>query len=173
MHPTEGLLTNQISTVLSAEAIQGLEATLAEFKDGEDDGSTLIRSSALRQLATTNPAPAYRLQWNLGRDANLEAGVIYMAGLNPREPACFVMLGVKSLANGDLNLAAAAFDRAIALGSPQADLLRDRAEGLRRHIAEAQRNLIPLYVLIAAALLAIGYYLFDLRRRRRKRRLKT
>lgn len=171
MRPVEGLLTNQISTGLSAEARKELGETLAELKNEDDAAATKYRSYALRQLASNDPTPAYRLHWNLGSDTNLEAGVIYLASLNPKEPACFVMLGVKSLANRDLNLAAAAFDRAIALGSPQADLLREQAKNIREHIAKGQTMGMPARQLFYAliAVLVIGYALFVLWRRRKRR----
>ena len=35
-----------------------------------------------------------------------------MASLNPKEPACFQMLGVLCLKNRDFNLAATAFEKA-------------------------------------------------------------
>jgi tetratricopeptide (TPR) repeat protein len=91
----------------------------------------------------TNGYPAYRLKWDLANDTNRENGVLYMASLNPREPACFVMLGVACLEpsvgpSQDLNLAVAAFQKAIELGSPQADILRKRIEFIKRYIKKAQ-----------------------------------
>jgi tetratricopeptide (TPR) repeat protein len=70
--------------------------------------------------------PAYRKMWNLATDTNLQAGVVYMASLNPKQPACFVMLGIVSLksVNQDLHLAKAAFEKAIRLGSPQESYMR-------------------------------------------------
>ena len=44
----------------------------------------------------------------LARDTNFEAGIIYMAQMNPQEPACFEMLGIAASKKHDYNLAAAA-----------------------------------------------------------------
>ena len=63
-------------------------------------------SYALGTLAALDMPPAYRSKWNLAQDPKLPEGITYMASLNPREPACFVMLGVVSWKQGDLNLAA-------------------------------------------------------------------
>jgi len=93
----------------------------------------------------TNGFPAYRLKWNLAGNTNRENGVVYMASLNPREPACFVMLGIECLARDrdrDLNLAIAAFKRAIELGSPQTEILQRRISIIEEHInfSRNQRN---------------------------------
>ncbi len=114
--------------------------------------------------------PAYRFQWDLGSDPHLEQGILYMATLNPEEPACFVVLGLHSLHQQDLNLAAKAFERAIRLGSAQAPELQKEADDLHRHIRQAQLELLPLFVLIGLAVAATGYYLFDLTRRLRYHR---
>jgi len=47
--------------------------------------------------------------WNLIEDGKLDDGVIYMATLNPKEPACWVMLASSPLTIGILNLAKAAY----------------------------------------------------------------
>ena len=91
--------------------------------------------------------PAFFAEWNLlmlmeTRDIKshpkLKEGVIYMATLNPKQPACFVMLGIVSLQghgyDRNLNLAIAAFTKAIQLGSPQREVLTDRIAIIRRHI---------------------------------------
>ena len=74
---------------------------------------------------------------NLKDHSRLREGVIYMATLNAKQPACFVMLGLVAMnADGyarDLNLAAAAFEKAIKLGSPQRDILTERIRLMRRH----------------------------------------
>ena len=91
----------------------------------------------------TNGYPAYRLKWDLENDSNRENGVLYMASLNPREPACFVMLGIACLEptvgpSQDLNLAVAAFQKAIELGSPQTDILQKRIDFIKKYIIKAQ-----------------------------------
>jgi hypothetical protein len=96
----------------------------------------------------------------LGNDPKLEEGVVYMASLNPREPACFVMLGVKSLHNRDLNLAIKAYERAIHLGSLQSGLLQEHIDSLREHIRKARLHnpttfVSALLVVLPVTLLAI------------------
>jgi tetratricopeptide (TPR) repeat protein len=93
----------------------------------------------------TNGYPAYRLKWDLENDTNRENGVLYMASLNPREPACFVMLGITCLApavpkSQDLNLAYAAFEKAIVLGSPQTAILKKRVALIKKHIIKSQAD---------------------------------
>ena len=97
----------------------------------------------LESAGSTNDFPAYRLKWNLAANTNRENGVIYMASLNPREPACFVMLGIECLAKDrgrDLNLAIAAFRRAIELGSTQSEKLRLRIATIEKHVQFARGN---------------------------------
>jgi hypothetical protein len=100
----------------------------------------------------TNLTAAYREKWDLAQDTNLAAGVIYMASLNPREPACFVMLGIVCMAaegyDRNLNLAIAAFRRAIELGSPQRSVLEKRIARIEEHLNTSRREAnIPLLVL--------------------------
>jgi len=88
----------------------------------------------LTEVSTLDPKPDYRAKWDLAEDTNFEAGVIYMAQMNPKEPACVTMLGVAAWKKRDYNLAVKAFERAIALNSPQAELLRVKIEGLNTYI---------------------------------------
>lgn len=95
--------------------------------------------------------PAYRELWNLATVTNLEAGLIYMAELNPREPAVFEALGAYCWLKRDLNLAVAAFERAIQLGSLKRELLSSKVDSLREHIRKARLHnppgwLISFYV---------------------------
>jgi len=89
---------------------------------------------ALAVVAMSDPSPAYRKNLDLRRDANLEAGVIYMGQMNPKEPACQVMLGIVAWKKQDYHLASLAFERAINLGSPQAELLREKTGDLQEFI---------------------------------------
>lgn len=91
--------------------------------------------------------PAYRELWNLVSLTNLEAGLIYMAELNPREPAVFEALGAYCWWKQDLNLAVAAFERAIELGSPKRELLLSKVESIREHIRKARLNNPPIWLL--------------------------
>lgn len=91
------------------------------------------------QQFTINP-PAYRAKWNLADDPKLKEGLIYLASLNSREPAVFEMLGVLCWQELDLNLAAAAFEKAIALGSLKTPLLKAKVTIIRKHIREHRAN---------------------------------
>jgi tetratricopeptide (TPR) repeat protein len=119
----------------------------------------------LTSNSITNDFPAYRLKWNLAADTNLNAGVLYMARLNSREPACFVMLGVICLADGgrrELNLAIAAFQKAIDFGSPQADILEQRIETIKGHLRTARGpgSAIIIGLILGAIVLVAAIILF-------------
>jgi tetratricopeptide (TPR) repeat protein len=94
----------------------------------------------LSLVSALDRPPAYRARWNLAEDPKFKEGILYLASLNPKEPACFVMLGVASWHQQDLNLAAAAFEKAIELHSPQSEILKRKVEGIRAHIREAQQQ---------------------------------
>ena len=85
-----------------------------------------------------NNLPSYLLKWNLAEDPKFDEGVLYMASLNPKEPACFTMLAIACIKNHDYNLAAAALDKAIALGSPQSDHLTKKSKEIRDYIKKSQ-----------------------------------
>lgn len=120
-----------------------------------DDISRDDASVALWRRIAAEPA-AYRATWNLHADPKLEAGIIYMAELNPNEPACTTMLGVASLMHEDLNLARVAFDRAADQGSPMGSELRAKSSRLRDHIQRSQQALVEQLLVAAVALLAVG-----------------
>jgi len=103
--------------------------------------------------AMVHPPPAYRYRWDLAADPKFEDGVVYMATLNSKEPACFVMLGIASWGQRDLNLAVAAFERAIKLGSPQSELLRTHIKGIRSHQRQAAA---PYQMVKGLILVALG-----------------
>ena len=84
--------------------------------------------------------PAYRKDWDLAENTNFEAGVIYMAQMNPKEPAAVEMLGVAAWQKRDYHLAVSAFEKAMLLGSPQSGLLRTKIDGIRTYIAESERS---------------------------------
>jgi tetratricopeptide (TPR) repeat protein len=120
------------------------EFSFALLKDKWDDvglmrfGGAEMGGEANPQTVASN-GPSYRLKWDLAANTNLQAGVIYMATLNPKESACFVMLGVACLAqqNRDLNLAVKAFEKAILFGSPQSSILTQRIATIHNHQAMA------------------------------------
>jgi tetratricopeptide (TPR) repeat protein len=140
---------------------------VAVLKTNREDGMV---SEMLGILAAIDPKPSYRTKWHLDTDTNFEAGVIYMAQMNPKEPVCFVMLGIAAWKKGGYHLAASSFEKAIALGSPQAGLLRQTVEGLNNLISESTRNDPANYLLLAFGLmvLAILYYIYARIRDRRK-----
>ena len=80
-------------------------------------------SMLFRLFSAYDPAPDYTSKWNLGEDSKLVDGVIYMATLNQKEPACWVMLGMVALKRHDIHLGDAAFRKAIELRSPQTPIL--------------------------------------------------
>ncbi len=102
--------------------------------------------------------PAYRCQWNLRRDPKFQEGVIYMASLNSSQPACFTMLGVVCLRNSDLNLAKAAFQKAIDLNSHHKDILAGYIQRIDSHIAEARLH-DPKYLFLYLVFPIILIYL--------------
>ena len=71
-------------------------------------------------------------------ETNFVEGVLYMASLNPKQPACFTMLGIACLTAENFNLAAAAFEKAIALDSPQKETLQEKLVEIRKFIADSQ-----------------------------------
>lgn len=85
--------------------------------------------------------PAYRHKWNLAEDPKFAEGILYLTSLNPKELACFVMLGIACLRkpNADLNLASAAFKQAITLGSPQSAVLEKWIADIDEHISQARK----------------------------------
>ena len=132
-----------------------------------------IYQHLLEQLAALDSPPAYRLKWNLGTHPNFQKGVRYMAELNSSQPACFVMLGMACLATRDLNLAVAAFERAKALGSPQAALLDQKIARIDDHIREAMNHRRPWTNVPVVTVVVVGVALLMaiiIRRRRLARR---
>lgn len=129
----KGMTPTEITRVDGTETNQNtkaeLEAELHRVANVTSEDK-MDRGQILRELAALDSIPVYRSRWNLAKEPNLEDGLIYMASLNPDQPACFVMLGVKSLRNGDLNLARKAFERAQKLGSLQSDLLQERIDSI-------------------------------------------
>jgi len=95
-------------------------------------------SEMLAMVAVMDPHPVYQTNWNLLTDTNCEAGVIYMAQMNPKEPACFTMLGIAAWKKRDYHLAATAFDRAITLGSPQSEVLKEKITAVKDFIHQSQ-----------------------------------
>jgi tetratricopeptide (TPR) repeat protein len=83
----------------------------------------------LNQLGHSDGLMGYEKNWDLGTNSNLERGVIYMATLNQKQPACWVMLGLLASSHRDFQLAKTAFQKAIDLGSPQTLVLQWQIKG--------------------------------------------
>lgn len=156
----EAMAVDYSNDVATAEADYA-----AVLKTNQDEGRA---RDMLEVVAAVDPKPAYRAKWNLGTNANFEAGVIYMAQMNPKEPACFVMLGVAAWRTRSYHLAAAAFEKAISLGSPQADLLKKKVEGFNDYISESRKNALPGQIAVASVAALILYYIYSKIRDRRK-----
>ena len=117
--------------------------------------------------------PPYRFKWDLARDTNFEAGIIYMAQMNPQEPACFEMLGIAASKKHDYNLAAAAYEKAITLGSLKSQRLQKEVAGLRDYISESLKQKFATWGLLSLIPLLIVYYVYTkIRDRRHKINLK-
>jgi tetratricopeptide (TPR) repeat protein len=120
----------------------------ATLEAAEADYQAVLKTNnhgreTLRMLATVamrDAPPAYRKDLDLHHDTNMEAGVIYMAQMNPKEPACYVMLGIAAWKSRNYHLAAVAFDRPISLGSPQSENLKEKANNLREFIRKSQET---------------------------------
>ena len=159
----QSLAKDFTNNIAKAEAVY--ELTL------ETDQKDYRLGQALGTVAALDVPPDYREKWNLAEDSKLKEGVIYMASLNPKEPACFQMLGIIAWKNGDLNLAAHAFEKAIALGSPQSTILQQKIAGLREHIEKAHSYAFPfrlisgILVIVFFSIGALGWSKFRAKRR--------
>lgn len=112
-------------------------------------------------------------------ETNFQEGVIYMATLNPKEPACITMLGIAALRNSDLNLAKSAFEKALSMGSPMADLLRKKILLIDAHLTSGNpakkentkaTEVRKLFTTIALTVTGIGLLLTWLIVRKKYRR---
>ncbi|MDB6111527.1 MAG: hypothetical protein JWR69_3277 [Pedosphaera sp.] len=113
----------------------------SEYRDvAKTNHDWKLLGSLLNDMVLLDNPPPYRAMWDLEEDPKLEDGLIYMATMNPKEPACYQMLGVICTNKRDQNLAVAAFEKAITLGSPQSEILSARVEELQRFIRQSQSN---------------------------------
>jgi tetratricopeptide (TPR) repeat protein len=92
----------------------------------------------LSSVALEDQLPGYLAKWDLGGNTNLEKGVIYMATLNQKEPACWVMLGILATASHDKHLTLTAYAEAIALGSIQTPILRAQVEAIGQRLLQSR-----------------------------------
>jgi hypothetical protein len=100
----------------------------------------------------TNSLPAYALKWNLAADPKFEEGIRYMATLNPKQPACFTMLGIVCAIHRNFNLAAA-FEKAIVLNSPQKEILQTKVAEAKEFISKSPRNAFRGFVIASIAVI--------------------
>lgn len=150
--------------------IKDLENLYEEIKTNSADYSA---GRILAEIAAKDTKPNYRAKWDLAVDTNFLDGVIYMAEMNPKEPACFEMLGVAAWKKHDYHLAVSAFEKAIALGSSQMDLLKSKIAGLNDYIHNSFKNQIGPYlasflILVLIPFLILYYLYAKVRDRRRK-----
>ena len=113
---------------------------------------------AFGNAASLDAPPAYRFMWNLAADTNLEAGIIYMAQMNPKEPACFTMLGIVAWQQRNYHLAVSAFQKSVFLSSPQSKILQFKITGLNDYILESAKQSFasprnPAFPIICAVIL--------------------
>jgi Flp pilus assembly protein TadD len=142
-----------------------------EWSEGFIQSPSIRIMLLLKDVGTNNDEPPpYRKKWDLAKDPKFQDGVMYMATMNPKEPACFVMLGIACQRARQYNLAAAAYKRALSLGSPQADILRNRVNALEHYISESNNYTLSHYAAVAMAALVIGLYVaFKIHQRKRRK----
>lgn len=140
-----------------------LEQEYAALVNTNSPDSAYASQRVLTELVALDPLPSYRERWDLAANTNLLSGVIYMAELNPRQPACFVMLGVLAAKQRDLNLARAAFEKAIVLGSPQGPLLESKVASIREHIGKARSHRNGIWFVLGIACVATMLAILALR----------
>jgi tetratricopeptide (TPR) repeat protein len=98
-----------------------------------------VGEAVQKELENGKKDPEGGFQGTFIEDPKFEQGVVYMASLNPKEPACFVMLGVMCLTEKlDFHLGAAAFQKAIDLGSPQKEVLQHRLLEIQEFIKRSE-----------------------------------
>jgi len=128
----------------------------------QTNGSVHQARRMLATLAVMDAPPEYRAKWDLMADPNLEAGTIYMAQMNPKESACFVVMGNTAWIKGEYHLAVEAFDKAVALGSPQSEILKERATDLRQFIRESENQRRSMYFALTFGVVVIISVVFIL-----------
>jgi len=148
----------------NSEGPSPLEIKLDKFMrtyPGEPLNGDLVWS--LQNLITDDAPPPYRQKWDLSSDPKLDDGVIYMATLNPQQPACWTMLGTLGLYHRDYHLAKVAFEKAITLGSIQTPILKLQLQRIEQQISNTRRVDAPTIFLLGGVILIclIGcYWLF-------------
>lgn len=147
-----------------------LEAAEADYRSLVQTNASLgTTARVLAEIAVMDTRPAYRTNWDLRADTNFEAGVIYMAQMNPKEPACFTMLGIAAWAKRDYHLAVTAFEKAIALGSPQSELLKRKTDNINDLIRRSAENKLAMDIALLLGISVLGLIIFGVNRLCRKR----
>lgn len=167
----EGMLDSLNTNALEMARINDLAKDLVG--DSENEKTNRWEWKEIQDLKSQGYAPPpYRFKWDLAGDTNFFAGVIYMAQMNPREPACFEMLGIAARKKRDYNLAVAAFERSITLGSPKSEILQEKIESLRHFISESLKEKLGIWGVLSLIPLIILFYIYT-KIRSRRRKLKT
>jgi tetratricopeptide (TPR) repeat protein len=122
----------------------------------------------LNELKQRTGDPDFQFQWGLYHDTNFVEGILYMASLNPKEPACFTMLGIACLrGRHDWHLAAASFQRALDLGSPQKKPLQKQIlaiQDFKRTSLGNQGSAVLLgFLCLGSPVIVIVFFLFKLK----------
>ncbi len=132
---------NEEDAISRARNYGSTEAAEADYQAVlKTNGSRYELSEILAAVAASESPPVYRKNLDLRGETNMEAGVIYMAQMNPKEPACQVMLGIAAWKKRNYHLTVTAFERAIALGSPQSELLKEKISELQEFIRNSEGN---------------------------------
>ena len=164
-----------VSDAVADDNTNNLAAAEADYaaalKTNKDDWRGA--SYMLATIVSMDPKPAYHSKWNLADDPNFEAGVIYMAQMNPKEPACFVMLGIAAWRTRSYHLAATAFEKAVALGSPQAELLKGKVDEFNEYISGSRKEALPGQIAMTSVAVLILYYIYSKIRNRRRAKAAT
>lgn len=149
---------------------QNLAAAEADYRSlVQTNANGRVIAQMLATLAVLDGPPPYRTNWDLRADTNFEAGVIYMAQMNPKEPACFTMLGIDAWAKRDYHLAATAFEKAVALGSPQSELLKRETDKIKDFITRSEEQRRTMDILLALGVSVLALIVFGIMRLGRRR----
>lgn len=139
VHLRDYQLMNSRDENTSPEELKAKLAALTGTSAADQENRVVL----LRKLAAWDTQPNYTSKHELAEDPKFQEGVIYMATLNPKEPACMTMLGMAALKSRDLNLAQKAFEKALLMGSPMEDALTLRITTIQEHIKKADGHSSP------------------------------
>ena len=137
------------------------------FADPTPTGLNLERLAHRDIASRRRLAPDYRNRFYLAESPRQELGVAEILSLNQETPACFVMAGVLALKMMDGKTATTAFEKAIALKSPQSEQLQAWVRAISRINALASSDdyaSAKQTTLLYSALLFVAYLLWKLYR---------